>query len=112
MKSFEIQSDDIIVSCAGTIGEAYVIPKEARKGIINQALMKITLFDNRYRDFFLLYFDYVLKKEANEKGKGTAMKNIPPFDVLKNMYIPIPPLEEQKRIITKLNEMVYLIEQL
>lgn len=112
MKSFEVKSDDIIVSCAGTIGETYIIPSEARKGIINQALMKITLFDNQYRDFFLLYFDYVLKKEANEKGKGTAMKNIPPFDVLKNMYIPIPPIEEQKRIITRLNEMIDLIEQL
>lgn len=112
MKSFEIQSDDIIVSCAGTIGEAYVIPKEARKGIINQALMKITLFDNKYRDFFLLYFDYVLKKEANEKGKGTAMKNIPPFDILKNMYIPLPPYEEQDKILNKVNTLINLINQI
>lgn len=111
MKSFSVEPNDIIVSCAGTIGETYVMPKEARVGIINQALMKITLFDNNYKDFFLLYFDYVLKKEANEKGKGTAIKNIPPFDILKNMYIPLPPFEEQEKILNRVNSLISLINQ-
>ena len=61
LKSFEIFPNDIIVSCAGTIGETYVMPETMRKGIINQALMKISLYDLRMIDFYLIYFDCQLK---------------------------------------------------
>lgn len=111
MKSFFVEPGDIIVSCAGTIGETYVIPDDARIGIINQALMKIKLFDEKMIDYYLYYFDHVLKKESREKGKGTAISNIPPFDVLKNIYIPIPPIEEQKRIVDKIEELFSLIDR-
>ena len=36
LRGFEIFPNDIIVSCAGTIGETYVMPETMRKGIINQ----------------------------------------------------------------------------
>lgn len=41
LKSFEVHGGDIIVSCAGTIGEIYEIPEDAEVGIINQALMRV-----------------------------------------------------------------------
>lgn len=90
LKGFTVQSEDIIVSCAGTIGETYVLPLNLREGIINQALMLIRLFDKSISDFYLLYFDFMLKSEAAKESKGTAIKNIPPFDILKNFYIPSP----------------------
>ena len=37
LKGFEVFPGDIIVSCAGTIGETFVMPNSMRKGIINQA---------------------------------------------------------------------------
>ena len=105
MKSFEVFPKDIIVSCAGTIGETYVLPNNAPKGIINQALMKIKLFNQEILDFYLIYFDYILKNQAKRNSKGSAIKNIPPFEILKRMLMPIPPLAEQKRIIDKINEI-------
>ena len=70
-----------------------------RQGVINQALMRIMLYDKNIIDFYLVYFDFVLKSESNDKGKGTAMKNIPPFDVLKQFLMPIPRCPEQMRIL-------------
>ena len=110
MKSFEIFPNDIIVSCAGTIGETFVIPQNMRKGIINQALMKISLYDLGIMNFYLTYFDFVLKDMANEQGYGNALKNIPPFDVLKNYLIPLPPLQEQLLIQEKLSQVLSRID--
>ena len=110
LKGFEVFPNDIIVSCAGTIGESYILPSNMRKGIINQALMKITLFDLRLLDFYLMYFDFKLKESAQEHGHGIALKNIPPFDVLKQYLIPIPPIEEQKKIIKSINSLLEMVD--
>lgn len=102
MESFKVEPEDIIVSCAGTIGEIYILPTDSELGIINQALMRIKLYYKNITNYFLMYFDFVLKKEANEKGNGTGMKNIPPFDILKKMLVPLPSINEMNKIISKL----------
>ena len=112
LKGFEVFPNDIIVSCAGTIGEAYVLPKEMRKGIINQALMKISLYDLELLDFYLMYFDFQLKNAAREEGHGIALKNIPPFDILKRYLVPIPPISEQPRITTTVNNLLAKIDSI
>ena len=105
MRGFIVEPGDIIVSCAGTIGEIFVMPSDSEIGIINQALMRIRLYLKSIQDYFILYFDSVLKKEANDKGKGTAIKNIPPFDILKKMLFPLPPENEIKRLVNKVNQL-------
>ena len=110
LSGFAIQPFDIIVSCAGTIGETYVLPRNIQKGIINQALMLIRLYYRDIEQFYLLYFDFILKEEAKNSSKGTAIKNIPPFDVLKNFYIPITPLKEQIRILDEINKWMSFVE--
>ena len=110
--SFAVQPNDIIVSCAGTIGETYVLPEKIREGIINQALMLIRLYHRDIERFYLLYFDFILKEEAYKESKGTAIKNIPPFDILKNFYIPLPPLAEQQRILDEVDNWMSLVDSI
>ena len=108
MKSFTVVPGDIIVSCAGTIGEIYKLPLNAPKGIINQALMKVTLFCEEITNYFEIIFYDTLHK-LSEKSKGTAIKNIAPFEVLKPTIILLPPLNEQYRILYKIkliNEII------
>lgn len=109
MCGFEVMPGDIIVSCAGTIGETYIMPDDIEHGIINQALMRVTLAEGVNKKFFQYYFDANLKKSALEESNGSAIKNIPPFDVMKNWYFPIPPLEEQERIVEKIEETLKLL---
>lgn len=111
MSGFEVKPGDVIVSCAGTIGETYVMPEKIEQGIINQALMKMSLMPSVYKPYFLLFFDVVLKKSAKEGSKGSAIKNIPPFAVLKNYLVPLPPLEEQHRIIAKIEELLPYVDR-
>lgn len=112
MKGFEVFPGDIIVSCAGTIGETYVMPDKFEQGIINQALMRMKIFEPLYIPYFLTFFDFVLKKNARSGSKGSAIKNIPPFEILKNYLVPIPSLAEQRRIVAKLEEILPLCERL
>ena len=111
MQSFVTKPFDIIVSCAGTIGETYLLPEEAPIGIINQALMRVELYNLDIADYWQLFFAYILLIENEMKGAGSAIKNIPPFEYLKAILIPIPPLQEQKRLIEKYNELTKLICQ-
>ena len=99
MKGFEVCANDIIVSCAGTIGELFVLPSNIEKGIINQALMRMRM-DCRYVNlsFFLYIFDILLRVESEQSSNGSAMKNIPPFDILKKIRIPLANISEQEQI--------------
>lgn len=103
---FEVLPGDIIVSCAGTIGETYIMPDEIEQGIINQALMRVTLAEGIDKRFFQYYFDANLKKSAQDESNGSAIKNIPPFDVMKNWYFPLPPFAEQQRIVETLDNLL------
>jgi len=111
MKGFTIHPGDIIVSCAGTIGETYLLPKEAPLGIINQALMRAKIHLDSIIPYWLLYFRYILVIENKLKGAGSAIKNIPPFEVLKAMPVALPPLAEQKRIVAKIEELLPKVEE-
>ena len=112
MRGFEIFPGDIIVSCAGTIGETYVMPENIEQGIINQALMRMKIVPSIDLDYFLLYFDYALKIDAQGSSKGSAIKNIPPFEIFKKMILPLPPLAEQKRIVKRVEELLALCNEL
>ncbi|MCR5344882.1 MAG: restriction endonuclease subunit S [Lachnospiraceae bacterium] len=110
MEGFEVKGGDILVSCAGTIGETYIMPEEIEQGIINQALMRVTLVDSIVDEFFLYYFDSNLKTSARNESNGMAIKNIPPFDVMKNWFFPLPPIDEQNRIVDKINKVLTLVD--
>ena len=111
MQSFVTRPSDIIVSCAGTIGETYLLPEEAPIGIINQALMRVGLYNLEIADYWQLFFAYILLIENEMKGAGSAIKNIPPFEYLKAILVPIPPLQEQKRITERYNELSGYIDR-
>ena len=73
--------------------------------------MRVKVFNDLNKLFFLELFHYAINTK-DARGKGSAIKNIPPFDVLKNIIVPIPPKQEQNRIIERINELLPEIESL
>ena len=111
MRSFVVKAGDIIVSCAGTIGETYILPDNAPMGVINQALMRVSLYNKKLSLYWVLCFEYLLLANSQMKGAGSAIKNIPPFEILKSLLMPIPPYAEQLRIIDKLSTSYLQIQK-
>lgn len=99
LKGFSVKAGDILISCAGTIGEVYKLPPECEEGVINQALMRVRLNQNIIEGYFCYYFGEIIKDDVIDKSNGTAMKNIPPFKVLKAIQIKLPTINEQTKIV-------------
>ena len=104
LSSNEVLSGDIIVSCAGTIGECFQMPSTMEPGIINQALMRVRLNEDIIPQYYLYLFDAVISKESQSSSNGSAMKNIPPFDVLKNIRVFIPNKDNQTKVVNYLDQ--------
>ena len=99
MKQFVAKAGDLIVSCAGTIGEIYELPQDAEEGVFNQALMRVQVNDEAVnKEIFITVFSSMIDKFSKIYSNGSAIKNIPPFADLKKTQVFLPCKEEQKKI--------------
>lgn len=114
LKRFSISHNDFIVSCSGTIGRIYQIPKRHPKGVINQALLKITLNHNIDSKYFYHYFKWnVFQERIIDGTQGGAMKNLVGMAEFKQSLIPLPSVqEEQTAIANALSDVDALITEL
>lgn len=111
LKSFSVSGGDIIVSCAGTIGEVYELPNDAEKGIINQALMRVRIKKSVINSMvFKCVFDKMISSEGIKISNGSALKNIPPFADMKKQPVFLPSLPEQQKISSLFTGLDTLIQ--
>lgn len=102
LKRFRCMPGDIIMSCSGTIGKLFILPSNAEKGIINQALCKFTLGKYLLPEIFLLYMNVLIN---NIETKGSGIKNISAVKFIKNLEIPVPSIELQQKLLIELNQI-------
>ena len=97
--AFRIQPNDLLISCSGTIGRIAVVPVDAAPGIMNQALLKITLNESRMLNpFFLgLWRSEPFEQQVLGMTHGTGMKNMKSMSEIKSIKFPTPPLGIQCR---------------
>lgn len=60
---------------------------------------------------FWFYWLKSLQSDFEQKATGTTFRAIS-VDVIKNQIIPIPPVEEQKRIVNKIGDLYSLLDQI
>lgn len=111
LKRFSVKSDDLIMSCSGTMGKFAIIPKDYKIGVINQALLKLTVkkgYDN-------LFVKMILEAENSQEkllsqSAGGAIKNVVSVSQIKQLVLLIPSLKEQQKIASCLSSLDELIK--
>ena len=80
LQRFECKTEDIIMSCSGTVGKLFQLLKNSKKGIISQALCKFSLNNKIISIYFLKYLEKVME---NLKLNGSEIKNISSVSYIK-----------------------------
>ena len=110
LKRFEVKADDLIMSCSGTMGKFSRIPNNPKKGVINQALLKLTV-KKGYKTSFI---KTALEIPSNQsklllQSAGGAVKNVVGVKLIKQITIFVPKLDEQQKIADCLSSLDDLI---
>src|SRR5690554_6835228 len=101
LKRFTVETNDLIISCSGTVGRISVIREGDPKGIISQALLILRPDAEKVLPEYLYYF-FSSKRGFNElinASQGAVQLNIAPRAVVEKIPVPIPCIEEQKTIV-------------
>jgi len=97
-----LEDEDIVISRAGSVGVSYLI-KDPEKAIFASYLIRFKpLINKRYFKYFLdspFYWNSI-----SEKKLGIAVPNVN-ASKLKSIIIPLSPLEEQNRIVEKIEAL-------
>jgi len=100
----KIQPGDILVSIAGTIGRAGVVPQDAPSLNCNQAIAIIRPTSQVYGPFLRLWLE---NSNSQSQMRGATVKgtisNLS-LTQLRNLRINLPPLPEQQRIAAILDQ--------
>ncbi|MER2492630.1 restriction endonuclease subunit S [Catenovulum sediminis] len=100
MQRFELFTGDLIISCSGTMGKVAIVPEGIEKGIINQALLKLTpsgVLSPKYLKIWLDSRDF--QTQIARLSQGAAIKNMASVKILKEISAPIPTLNVQNQIV-------------
>lgn len=106
-----LQEGDLLFSITGEVGTLGLIPPNFGKAYINQhtAMIRFILAERNLYIPYLLLADYAQKYY---NGNQHGIKNSFRLDSISLMPVPLPPLAEQNRIVTRLEELLPLCERL
>ncbi len=117
MKMFKVRPKDLIISCSGaTLGRIAEIPDNAKEGIINQALLKLTLDNNIILNtFFMQQFrTNEMQNQLFGFSRGAGIPNFPSMTEVKKLKFICPPIKEQKKYekrVQGLEKMILSLEK-
>ena len=115
MIMFKVEPQDLLVSCSGvTLGRISEVPQGAKAGIINQALLKITLnqaiMNNTY--FIHLFRNEQIQDKLFGFSRGSGIPNFPSMNEVKSIEFLCPPIELQNQFADFVNQVDKLKSQM
>jgi type I restriction enzyme S subunit len=100
-----IEADDVLLTIVGAIGRSAVVPAGMEKFTLQRSVA-VFAFENGVDPSFVSHYfqSPEVQRWLEDNAKGTAQKGIY-LRALGRREVPLPPLAEQRRIVTKLDSL-------
>ena len=108
LEKYTVSKGDLLVCEGGDVGRAAIWNDEHDICIQNHIHKLRAFYQLEILFFYYIFMSYKYSNKID--GKGIGIKGLS-SNVLHNLIIPLPPLEEQKRIVAKIEELEPLINQ-
>lgn len=112
IQNYKLQQNDILIArTGGTMGKTYLVEEVPSTSIFASYLIRcIPLSINaKYLKIFMESPFYW--QQLYNKASGTGQPNVNGTS-LKSLIVPLPPLAEQQRIVTKVEELIQIVDKL
>jgi len=114
---YEVKPNDFLMSRANTselVGKSVIVEDTIPKLMISDKVLRLFFSSYSFKKYYNIFNNsqtarFYYAKEAS--GTSSSMKNIS-REVIYNMPVPLPPLEEQKRIFVKVEQLMGLCNEL
>jgi type I restriction enzyme S subunit len=112
LSNYIMRTGDIVMGRRGEMGKCAVVSEKEDGWLCGTGSLFFRFTDDLFQDYLLkvLTSDY-LKNCLLEDSVGSTMNNLNQR-VLNNLLVPLPPLEEQKRIVATVNQLMALCDEL
>ena len=105
----KVDKGDILMPMIGTIGRPVIVNTDQKFAIKNVALIKCS--DNPINKYVLLILQSKMFEKYVEEHKRGGTQNFLSLTDIRNFTIPVPPKEDQVRIVNKILEEMSIVEQ-
>ncbi|HEM4906745.1 TPA: restriction endonuclease subunit S [Streptococcus suis] len=108
-KRSKVDKNDILLAMIGTVGNPVLVPElDYEFSVKNVAILKhITELNMKFTYYFIQYHSIELKKISSG-----AVQNFVSLKTLRQILFPLPPLAEQRRIVSKISKIFSVFETL
>lgn len=112
LKRFQVETDDLVISCSGTVGKVTIIRDDDPKGIISQALLILRADSKKVMPQYLKYFftSQIGYNAIVSRSSGSVQVNISKREVIEQIPLSLPSIPEQKKIVSLLKNIDDKIE--
>lgn len=106
------EKDIVIARTGGTVGKSFIIQNIPEDSVFASYLIRIVLTDKITSEYVYQYLNSPFYwNQIRNYSQGTGQPNVNAQN-LKNLLVPIPPIEEQNRIGAKIRNLMAEIDQL
>ena len=108
LKRSILESNDILITIAGTLGRTAIVKKENLPLNANQAVSIVRLIDATKIDIYFIICALnspFIQKSLTVQKKITAIPNLT-LEIISDCFIPVPPLAEQHRIVEAYQQFI------
>lgn len=104
----ELNTKSVLLSINGTLGNIAFYNNE--KIILGKSACYFNLVFEELKPYIFFFFKTnYFKKYVLENATGTTIKNVS-LETMRLLLIPLPPVNEQKRIVSKIGEITEMLD--